>query len=235
MRADRDDAPLYLQVQHQSGGFIKWLIAGAIGCGITAGMLLWVGVDITNLQSKAPIALPAPAPAVSEAPPAPPPLRFTNTQEVDRTAEDRFWADHSKREKQAKQTDFNDSNYIPKAPANVVSTEGIRQSAAYRDQTPQRVTRTRQIEHDGHWVDKWSGGARYYAKWMVVNNNIDSSSVCTNHKRGSVDYRECRKGAKQFFKEQCKAWRSSYDADQAWNERMKIRYCSAANSFSPMG
>ncbi|MDH4609833.1 hypothetical protein E8F12_14910 [Pseudomonas sp. BN102] len=37
----------------------------------------------------------------------------------------------------------------------------------------------------------------------MFNNRIDGASVCANHKRGSIDYRECRKGAKQFFKEKC--------------------------------
>jgi len=31
---------------------------------------------------------------------------------------------------------------------------------------------------------------------LAVNNYIDSSRVCANHRKGSIDYRECRKAAK---------------------------------------
>ncbi len=71
---------------------------------------------------------------------------------------------------------------------------------------------------------------------MAVNNYIDGSSVCANHRRGSIDYRECRKAAKQHFHEECKTWRARYDSDRKTSsDRMKTRYCSAASSFNPMG
>jgi hypothetical protein len=99
---------------------------------------------------------------------------------------------------------------------------------------PQRVSK--RVENDSHWVDKWSGGGRYLAHWQVVDNHIDGTSVCSNHKRGSIDYRECRKGAKQFYKEQCKAWEVRWNVDnQDWSKQMQRRYCGAASSFSPVG
>ncbi|MOA01336.1 hypothetical protein D3C78_1207420 [compost metagenome] len=150
------------------------------------------------------------------------------------TAEQQFWDSINERNRQQalpKQTDYNDGNYVPKGAANVVSMESVRQSEAYRNPTQRaEPSISNSIEHTGHWVDKWSGGGSYYAEWTVVNNYIDGTSVCANHKRGSIDYRECRKGAKQFFKEQCQAWSS-----RSQNERMKQRYCSAASNFSPMG
>lgn len=92
------------------------------------------------------------------------------------------------------------------------------------------------VEHDSQWVPKWSGGGSYLAAWQVLDNRIDYTSVCSNHRRGSIDYRECRKGAKQFFKDQCRAWRARWEADRgAGNRRMEQRYCSAGNGFSPMG
>jgi hypothetical protein len=99
---------------------------------------------------------------------------------------------------------------------------------------PQRVSK--RVENDSHWVDKWSGGGKYLAHWQVVDNRIDGTSVCSNHRRGSIDYRECRKGAKQFYKAQCKAWGERWNADsQDWSKQMQRRYCGAASSFSPMG
>lgn len=91
-------------------------------------------------------------------------------------------------------------------------------------------------ERDTHWVPKWSGGGSYLAAWQVLDNRIDYTSVCANHRRGSIDYRECRKGAKQFFKDQCRVWRARWEAERnSESRRMEDRYCSAGNGFSPMG
>lgn len=85
-------------------------------------------------------------------------------------------------------------------------------------------------------VPKWSGGDTYQAAWQVLDNRIDYTSVCANHRRGSIDYRECRKGAKQFFKEQCRAWGKRWEAErEPRSKRMEDRYCSAGNGFSPLG
>lgn len=54
-------------------------------------------------------------------------------------------------------------------------------------------------------VSKWLISS-LIGTWTIVNNYIDGGSVCGNHKRGSIDYQECRKGAKQFFKDECRAW-----------------------------
>jgi hypothetical protein len=86
------------------------------------------------------------------------------------------------------------------------------------------------------WIRKWDGNGQYLAQWQSINNRIDSSSVCSNHKHGSIDYRGCRKAAKVHFREQCRAWelRSERDGED-FSKRMEQRYCSAANGFSPMG
>jgi hypothetical protein len=85
-------------------------------------------------------------------------------------------------------------------------------------------------------IRAWDGSRYYSAQWQSINNRIDSSSVCSNHKRGSIDYRGCRKAAKVYFREQCRAWelRSERDGED-FSKRMEQRYCSAANGFSPMG
>jgi len=81
---------------------------------------------------------------------------------------------------------------------------------------------------ESHWIKGWDGKGGYRATWKVEGNAINSSSVCLNHGRGSIEYRECRKGAKQWFKDQCRA---AGDGSGA----AKRRYCLAASSFSPMG
>lgn len=83
------------------------------------------------------------------------------------------------------------------------------------------------IGSESHRINGWDGSGSYIATWQVVDNDIDASSVCLNYRRGSIEYRECRKGAKQWFKNQCRGAGNSETARQ--------RYCSAASSFSPMG
>nr|WP_298146527.1 hypothetical protein [uncultured Pseudomonas sp.] len=85
-------------------------------------------------------------------------------------------------------------------------------------------------------IKSWDGSTSYLAEWHSLDNRIDSSSVCLNHRRGSIDYRECRKAAKVHFREQCRAWEKRWAGDRLeLSKRMEQRYCSAVNGFSPMG
>lgn len=105
---------------------------------------------------------------------------------------------------------------------------------AKRSRTPAGRSASREV--DKVWIERWGGGGSYLAEWHALDNRIDSSSVCVNHRRGSIDYRECRKAAKVHFREQCRAWEKRWARDgQEWSKQMEQRYCSAANGFSPMG
>jgi hypothetical protein len=129
------------------------------------------------------------------------------------------------------------SDNSPAPSQGMVSAEYLE---SFRNQSSRTATQPQRsassIERDAQWVDKWSGGGRYLAEWLIRDNRIDGTSVCANHKRGSIDYRECRKGAKQFYKEQCRAWEARSEQDRHdHSKRMEQRYCSAANGFNPMG
>lgn len=232
MKADWDDAPQHLKRRHPEAG--KWVIAITLGVAFTA-----LAVYVADNKLEFP-----PKPQMAQSPPT---ESYTPAYDFDepvsppkQTPEQLFWDDVNARNReqpQPKQTVYNDTNYVPKDAANVVSMEAVRQSEAYRNPTTSSSQKSRNsIERTGAWVDKWSGGARYYAEWTIINNYIDDTSVCANHKRGSIDYRECRKGAKQFFKEECRSWEGRWQSDRKPNsDWMKQRYCSAASSFSPMG
>lgn len=232
MKADRNDAPRYLH-RKRTAEAGKWLAAGVIGTSVALSLLYLAGVNLPLLQDPKPAAQAQQQHyEQSSLPP------FVDTDPTQPKAEDMFWANVKKQEQQtrARQTDFNDHNYTPRQPDNVVSMEGVRQSIAYEQNAQPSTTRRRNVESDSHWVDKWSGGGQYLAHWNVVNNYIDGGSVCGNHKRGSIDYRECRKGAKQYFKQACRKWESRYQSDrEVRSDWLKQRYCSAASSFSPMG
>jgi hypothetical protein len=79
---------------------------------------------------------------------------------------------------------------------------------------------------ESHQILGWDRKRSYTASWSVSDNRVDHGSVCGGYRGGSIEYRECRKGAKQWFKEQCRVER---------NPALRERYCSAASGFSPMG
>jgi hypothetical protein len=165
-------------------------------------------------ENPAPLDLPAP-PAATAAPAAqlgwqaPPPIRSG----------------------QQLRNEFNDSNYQARAPHNIYTAPAI-QSPAPSSQP--RAARA-ESERTAVWIKSWGGGTRYLAQWYSLDNYIDGGTVCGNHRKGSIEYRECRKGAKQYFHEQCRVWRARYLEDRSdASERMRQRYCSASSSFSPM-
>lgn len=105
---------------------------------------------------------------------------------------------------------------------------------AKRNKAPARRSAEREVNRQ--WIRKWDGNGQFLAEWQAVDNRIDGGSVCANHKRGSIDYRECRKAAKQYFKLECRRWEQRWDSDRRdSSRRMEQRYCSAGNGFSPMG
>lgn len=120
----------------------------------------------------------------------------------------------------------------------MVSSEYLAKYQAERDRriAQTRIAQSSFQEREGEWIKSWDGGTRYYAEWTVVNNVIDGTSVCGNHRRGSIEHRECRKGAKVYFREQCRAWERRVANDgRDLSRQMRSRYCTAASSFHPMG
>lgn len=109
----------------------------------------------------------------------------------------------------------------------MVSAAYMAKYIAERDARPASSTVNQQIGTESHQISGWDGTGSYLANWQVVGNEIDPSSVCMNYRRGSIEHRECRKGARQWFKDECRA----VDHGDAAHRR----YCSAAASFNPMG
>lgn len=147
------------------------------------------------------------------------------------------WSHQRAQETYERQTVFNDNNYAPKQPVNTykAAPAPAAQQIASAER-PRQQQRTVQREHTSQWIKSWNGGTNYLAEWISVNNHIDGTTVCANHKRGSIDYRECRKAAKQHYHDECKTWRARYSEDRKErSDRMKERYCGAASRFNPMG
>ena len=138
---------------------------------------------------------------------------------------------------QPRQNNFNDGNYTPQGARNNLGSDPIRQTQTYQQSTQSQGTTTSHLSGSERTrIRQWSGPTWYEARWTYSSNRIDGRSVCTNQGRGTVEYRECRKAAKQHFKDQCKSYRDRYDRDRSSsNYAKRERYCSAANGFNPLG
>lgn len=249
MRSDWDDAPEYLRNRKQQSRW-RFLAILAIGSVIITALALAFGkpivLDVDQIKqgihvggkpwfnrSPAQPSQPVSQPSIArgEAPAAEPaPQQRPLSQE-----EIEWFEQATARAVQSRQTSFNDENYRRKQPASTYTPPAVHQTAA-SPAASERRSRTMNREHTVRWIKSWNGGTDYLAEWIAVNNYIDGTSVCANHRRGSIDYRECRKAAKQHFHEQCRVWRARSDGDRkAHSEQMRTRYCGAANSFNPMG
>ncbi len=113
-------------------------------------------------------------------------------------------------------------------PRGMVSAAYLNQYKAEQAANSTRRTAASQSSNDAHTIPSWDGRTSYLATWSISGNRIDYGSVCTNYRKGSIEYRECRKGAKQWFKSQCEYYRQDSSV-------LRDRYCSAASGFSPMG
>lgn len=122
---------------------------------------------------------------------------------------------------------------VPRAQEPATASQGMVSAAylaQYKADRELAPVRSSSSFSESHWVRKWDGSGSYLAAWDVQDNRIDYGSVCGNHRKGSIEYRECRKGAKQWFKVQCAALRKTRG-----QEVTSERYCSAAEGFGPMG
>ncbi|SFP09762.1 hypothetical protein SAMN05216190_1054 [Pseudomonas borbori] len=249
MKAERDDAPVHLRTKTEG----PWRMIAILGVGsaITWGLIALfakpIVIDVYQLKQAIRVGgqplfseLPAQPAAQAYSEPAAPirlpsiPLEHVQRQVTQQPSKadiewfERMEAIAIKRS----QNSFNDDNYKPKQPENTYNPPAIAVAPVVSERKQRNVSR----ERTSKWIKSWNGGSNYLAEWVAVNNYIDSSSVCANHRKGSIDYRECRKAAKQYYHEECRTWRARYDNDRKdHSDRMKQRYCSAASSFSPMG
>jgi hypothetical protein len=253
MKSDWDDAPDYIRSKKKQSPW-RMVVILCVGSAITWGLIALfakpIVIDVNQLKQAIRVdgqPLFGEPPAQSQAPaysePAAsirlPSLSLESTQQVVQPPANKAEIEWLERMEviatERAKNNFNDNNYTPKQPANTYTPPTYQQVASANTSTERKMNAVRR-ERTSKWIKSWDGGSNYLAEWMAVNNYIDSSSVCANHRKGSIDYRECRKAAKQHYHEECKSWRAKYDNVRTdHSDRMKQRYCSAASSFSPMG
>ena len=113
--------------------------------------------------------------------------------------------EREKREKRERQTVFNDDNYRPRGATNVAKIPNP--VTTYKQPTQQRKRFRNTHSVDWTWQSYGSGFSKHnkYGKFTYIETEkgIDTASVCKNYKHGSLDYRDCRKAAKKWFKDRC--------------------------------
>lgn len=250
MKSDWDDAPDYLRSKKKPGPWRMVAILG-VGSAITWGVIAMfakpIVINVDQLKQAIhvdgkPLFSQQPAPQPYSEPedpirlpsiPIDPPAQRVAYEPVSQP-QPYASIQWSKDDKSPKYEFSN--NYTPKQQINTYTPPATHRIAQAPQQTQKRQAKQVRNERTSKWIKGWDGGKNYLAEWLSVNNYIDGTSVCANHRRGSIDYRECRKAAKQHFHEECRTWRARYDSDRKTSsDRMKTRYCSAASSFNPMG
>jgi len=77
-----------------------------------------------------------------------------------------------------------------------------------------------------------TSGSETHTNKIIVND-----SVCYNYRKGSIEYRGCRKQARKHFRKKCKFFKEKYRSTQSpYDEEYKIKrdmFCLAGSNFQP--
>lgn len=123
-----------------------------------------------------------------------------------------------KEEAPARQTEFSDHNYQPSRQINISAPTVITPRPA-----PSREKRIIQSKMEKvSWTNARGGEEQYRMYYEYDNAQVTFASVCSNYRKGSLDYRNCRKAAKQWFGTRCNN-----------NSSAGRMYCQASNAFRP--
>lgn len=221
MKANRDDMPDYLRTRKKAGPWRFMAILG-LGSAIFWMLALMFGkeiiIDINQIKSGIRFA----DKPVFEAEPEAPQIPALEERQVSVDRKAMALAEMLSAQKQPaiRQTSFNDQNYQPTGAINTIPAPKPTLYAA--STTAQRVQH-KPVLQTGYWT--WTGAdnrkARLKMQWQTVNGWIEYHTVCQNERRGSIEYRNCRKAAKEYFVHRCRT------------EKRKA-FCAAENNYNPL-
>tara|TARA_R110000764_G_scaffold8776_11_gene29046 strand:+ start:8737 stop:9474 length:738 start_codon:yes stop_codon:yes gene_type:complete len=243
MKAEWDDAPLRVRNKPNHAGLAISMIAA---CTMAVGLCYWAAPELTaqvaaDLKRTALQVLnrgqEEPPPTYTPIEPAQSPPANVYQHESGITAEDmRIALENAQRYQQAqrasqsgRQTDFNNDNYQPRTDINTMESRHVT-VASYRQNAPAQVRRVSNSGLNGtsqvtlKWRDARGRESRWPTTYTYRHSQIDNDSFCRNYGRGSIDYRTCRKAAKEWLNGRCG---SGNRVQRGW-QRM---YCLAANGF----
>jgi len=212
MQADRDDAPRHWRSPNRGRRLLSLTLLGCVAT-VTA---VYLSNQFSALARPATSSTPAPstAPAAQPVSPAQPrPVAPPALKPVAPAAAAPIAA-YRPPAPAGRQTEFNEHNYRPREIVNRLPPAAV----AERRHLPRAQTLTRSAP--------WSWKSRQAIErgtfqWRESAGRIDYASVCQNERRGSLRYRDCRKGAKVAFARLC-------------HERRDPAACHAENNYSAL-
>lgn len=209
MKAERDDMPDYLKPEKKEGPW-KLLIAIGITSAVMWGLVAKYGepivIDITKIKEGIyfggkPVSEQQRTATAVEQEPYYPLQSIDSNESALIVNKDNMQVQPEN--SQERQTVFNDQNYRPRTDINTMeSVRPVQYAANTRSQNSQAV---RKNNYD-HWTWTYANRDknRIRIEWETVNGWIDTTTVCHQERKGSIEYRDCRKAAKEYFAHRCK-------------------------------
>lgn len=117
-----------------------------------------------------------------------------------------------------RQTVFSDHNYTPSRSVNSMRSVVKDQRKSEPATAPKLERKTEKVR----WLDARGTETEYRMYYQHDGSTLDFASVCSNHRSGSITYRNCRKAARQWFGTKCNGGSSTGKM-----------YCHARNAFRP--
>lgn len=221
MKANRDDMPDYLRTRKKAGPW-RFLALLGLGSAIFWMLALMFGkeiiIDINQIKSGIRFA----DKPVFEAEPETPRISSPEERQVSVDRKAMALAEMLSAQKQPaiRQTSFNDQNYQP---TGAINTMPAPKPTLYVASTQAQRAQHKPVLQTGYWT--WTGADRKRTsrkiQWQTVNGWIQYHTVCQNERRGSIEYRDCRKAAKEYFVHRCRT------------EKRKA-FCAAENNYNPL-
>lgn len=231
MRADWDERPRRGRRAEASGErlirWAFWSVAAVLVLYATQPELVerlrerWQAEPAVQLEVAPPVPVMAPPPVeqVSE---------FESTiTEADLAAARAIALGQTGATSGGRQTSFSDDNYVPRQDVNVMESRHVREYAQVQPSRGEQA-RSRGLNGTGTATFTWEDARQRLSRWQTSytyrNSLIDTASFCTNYRRGSIEYRTCRKGAKAWLGERCGS------GNRVGDERQRM-YCHAHSGF----
>ena len=221
MKANREDMPEYLRTRKKAGPW-RFLAVLGIGSAIFWTLALMFGkqiiIDINQIKNGIRFADKPLFEAEPEVPQAPELTERRVT--VDHKATALAEAPSAKAQPATRQTSFNDQNYQPTGAINTIPAP---KPTIHASNTQLQRVQHKPMRQYAYWT--WIGAdkkkTRLKIEWQTVNGWIEYHTVCQNERRGSLEYRDCRKAAKEYFAHRCRT------------EKRKA-FCAAENNYNPL-
>ena len=223
MKANRDDMPEYLRPRKKAGPwrFLALLgIGSAIFCVLSVMFGKQIVIDIDQIKNA--IRFTDKPVFISEPEPLQAPLYTERQGNAHRKAAAlaEMLERSSEEQPAVRQTSFNAQNYQP---TGAINTMPAPKPTLYASTAKAQRVQHKPVLQTGYWT--WTGAdrkkTRHKIQWQTINGWIEYHTVCQNERRGSLEYRDCRKAAKQYFVHRCRT------------EKRKA-FCAAENNYNPL-